>query len=208
MKKVIYLLIGVLLFFNFSTVDAAEIKEVQLEKCVDGDTAWFLFKGEKIKARFLAINTPESTTKKEPFGKEASEYVCGLLTNANTIKIEYDDKSDKLDKYDRHLVWVFVDNELVQEKVLKEGLAEIKYIYGDYKYLDISKQAEKIAKDKKLNIWSEYEEEKPNYLLIGISSFGALIIYLVFSKSKSKSGKKIKKSAKKSLDKSINKFLK
>lgn len=35
-------------------------KEVKLSKCVDGDTARFILNKEEIKARFLAIDTPES----------------------------------------------------------------------------------------------------------------------------------------------------
>ena len=91
MKKVF--LIIFILFFCIN-VNAKEI--VTLNKCVDGDTAWFNINGEKIKARFLAIDTPESTNKIEPYGKEASEFTCNLLKNAKKIEIEYDENSDKL----------------------------------------------------------------------------------------------------------------
>ena len=134
MKKILFILT---LFFTFTINTYAKKLEVTLDKCVDGDTAWFNLDNERIKTRFLAINTPESTNKIEAYGKEASNYTCNMLTNAKKIEIEYDSNSDKFDKYDRHLVWVFVDDTLLQEKLLEEGLAEIKYIYGDYKYLPI-----------------------------------------------------------------------
>ena len=38
---------------------------VTLDKCVDGDTAWFKISGERVKSRFLYIDTPESTNKKD-----------------------------------------------------------------------------------------------------------------------------------------------
>ena len=131
MKFIITFLIT---FFMLSiNVSASNTKiEVSLKKCVDGDTAWFTVNGKSIKTRFLAIDTPESTKEKEPYGKEASNYTCETLTKAKKIEIEYDPDSDKTDKYSRHLVWVFVDGKLLQEKILAKGLAEVAYLYGDY----------------------------------------------------------------------------
>ena len=54
---------------------------------------------------------------------------------------------------------MFVDDELLQEQLVKNGLAEIKYIYGDYKYLEKLEKAEKYSQDKKLGIWKEETEE-------------------------------------------------
>lgn len=52
-------------FFNQS-----ERFVVTLDHCVDGDTAWFILDGEKIKCRFLYIDTPESTNKKKSLAKK------------------------------------------------------------------------------------------------------------------------------------------
>ena len=65
MKVLFSIFISFLFIVN---VDAQKL-EVTLDKCVDGDTAWFYLDNEEIKARFLAIDTPESTTKKEAFIK-------------------------------------------------------------------------------------------------------------------------------------------
>ena len=162
MKKTIYLLVGIVLF-SLNIGVYAEQKEVTLKKCVDGDTARFIMNGKEIKARFLAIDTPESvhpTIGEEPFGKEASEYTCDLLTNAKKIVLEYDSKSSKTDKYDRHLVWVFVDDVLLQEELISKGFAQIDYVYGDYKYVEQLETVEEKAKNKKIGVWSENIEEK------------------------------------------------
>ena len=150
MKKYLFVLITLFIF----PISVFAKEEVTLAKCVDGDTANFNLNGEVIKARFLAIDTPESTKEKEPYGKEASNYTCEALTKAKKIEIEYDPDSDKTDKYSRHLVWVFVDGELLQEKILAKGLAEVAYLYGDYKYTEDLQKVEAKAKEKKLNIWS------------------------------------------------------
>lgn len=171
-KKVILIMILILFFSNVTLVSAKkkstrsnEKIQVTLEKCVDGDTARFMYKKSSIKARFLAIDTPESvhpTKKVEPFGKEASKYTCDMLSNAKKIVLEYDINSDKTDKYDRHLVWVFVDDVLLQEELVSNGYAKIKYVYGDYKYLDELKKEEQIAKENRIGVWSLDDESSPS----------------------------------------------
>lgn len=159
MKKLIFLFILFLIPFSVS----AERIEVKFSKCVDGDTANVILKKKEIKIRFLAVDTPESvhpTKGEEPFGKEASEYTCKKLTNAKKIEIEYDPKSDKTDKYDRHLVWLYVDNKLFQKDLVSKGYAKIAYLYDDYLYVPDLEKAQEKAKNSKLKIWSDYVETK------------------------------------------------
>lgn len=138
-----------------------ESEEVTLSKCVDGDTAKFTMKDGSVKtARFLAVDTPESvhpTKEVEAYGKEASDYTCNLLTNAKTIKVEYDKASDKEDKYGRILVWVYADDKMVQETLLENGLAKVAYLYEDYEYTSKLQNIETIAKNKHVGIWSDYD---------------------------------------------------
>lgn len=229
MKKVFA---SFLFFMCITFVSAKDNKfEVKFSECVDGDTAKFIYNDKEITARFLAIDTPETvhpTKKEEPFGKEASEYTCNKLKNADEIILEYDDDSDKKDKYDRYLVWVFVDGELLQKKLVSKGYASVAYLYGDYKYTDILEEAEQTAEDNKLGIWSDdakIEEEniktdnnkKDNKEEISkVNSFiekykeyiiliGALIIVSMFNL---KSKKKIKNKLKNKIESDIKKRLK
>lgn len=156
MIKKISLFFLLLIPFSVHALD-----KVKLDKCVDGDTAYFIYKGESSKFRFLSIDTPESTTKVEKYGKEASEFTCKELKEANKIEIEFEENSSKKDKYDRYLVYVFVDGELLQEKILYNGLAKLKYDKSTYKYEDKLSKAEKHAKDSFIGVFStkEYQEE-------------------------------------------------
>lgn len=153
-------------------------EKVKFDKCVDGDTAYFIYKGESTKFRFLAIDTPESTTKKEKFGEEASEFTCSELKNANKIEIEFEDNSSKTDKYDRYLAYVFVDGDLLQEKILYNGLAELKYDKSNYKYEDELIKAENHAKDNFLGVYStkEYQEELEEDLLYYLKKWGKKLL--------------------------------
>lgn len=145
--------------FNIIKDNNAETKKVEgtLNRVIDGDTAVFdLIESEKnITVRFLAINTPESTNEIEPYGKEASNFTKNKLINAKKIILEYDNNSTETDKYDRHLAWVWIDDELLQSLLIENGLAKVDYIYGNYKYLEELKEKENISKLNKIGIWQE-----------------------------------------------------
>lgn len=197
MKKALIILLSLCLINN---VNAREI--VTLSKCVDGDTAWFYLNEKEIKTRFLAIDTPESTNKIEAYGKEASNFTCDKLTNAKKIEIEYDENSDKTDKYNRELVWVFVDNELLQNLIIKEGLGEVAYLYGDYKYTNLLQKSQLEAQEKKINIWSTTDYSIQFYMMIGIILL-IFVLYLFNSNIRKKLNKKIKQKVKKEINQKI-----
>lgn len=187
--------IGFCLLFCILPLQANTKEDVEFKKCTDGDTAHFLIDGKDTTVRFLAINAPEYTKTKEPYGKEASEYVCDVLTNAEQLTLEYDDGSDKTDKYGRTLAWVYADGVLVQRELVKQGLAEVKYLYGDYAYTKELQELEASAKKQKLNMWSDTsatgEDNLPYYLSIAAGI--VLIIIGIFAKGKNNKKKYIKK---------------
>lgn len=126
-------------------------------RIVDGDTAVFKVNDVNFKTRFIGIDTPESVKENTPveaYGKEASAFTKDALENAKEIILETDSEANLYDKHERLLAYVWIDGELLQCKLLEEGLAEVKYIYGDYRYLDKFYDAQAIAKAKHVNIWS------------------------------------------------------
>ena len=87
---------------------------VTVELVIDGDTAhfWNNSKTEILKVRFIAIDTPESTGKVEPWGKPASIYTKRKLNNAEKIVVESD--TEGVAAFDstgsRYLAWVWYKN--------------------------------------------------------------------------------------------------
>ena len=126
---------------------------VTLNRCVDGDTVWLNVNNEVKKFRLLGIDTPEVD---QEYGNDASIYVCDMLSRAKKIYIEYDKVGKRVDKYNRELVWIFVDGKLLQSMILNEGLASVKYIYANYMYLDSLYKSESNAKNKRIGIWNDY----------------------------------------------------
>ena len=108
---------------------------VTVKSFIDGDTTHFFVPEEVhhegvLKARYLAVNTPESTGKIEEYGKAASRFTRERLENAADILIESEDGSWNADSTgERYLVWVWYRNagqdtwRNLNIELLQEGLA-------------------------------------------------------------------------------------
>ena len=132
--------------------DGDGIKETKVwTGCVDGDTTHFNVPSivdergnviTKLKARYNAINTPESTGQIEPWGKAASNYTKERLMNATSIILESDTDKWNLDSTGgRYLVWVWYktaemeDYRCLNLEIMQAGLC-IASGYADYVYAD------------------------------------------------------------------------
>ncbi len=196
---------------NIYNEDEKERIQVTYYASVDGDTAKFKLNDKIITVRFLGINTPEtlSTTKgEEPYGKEASNYTKEKLENANKIEIEYDKNASEKDKYDRYLAWIWIDDNLLQEGLVLNGLAETYMLQNNYRYAGILQLAEEKAKENKIGIWSrnvivtennggnnldtlENEEQNYNVIYCIVTLLLLFILVLIGYKGKVAKNKKV-----------------
>ena len=149
------------LIININIVYASDV--VKYADCVDGDTIKVLIKDKEVTVRLLAIDTPESVkpdTDVAFYGKEASEYTCKRIKEAKKILLEYDSKSDKVDKFDRVLAWVFLDGKLLQSDLVENGYAKVAYLYDEYKYANLLKEKQELAVAKEIGIWNDENRKK------------------------------------------------
>ncbi|MFV0479448.1 MAG: thermonuclease family protein [Anaerorhabdus sp.] len=161
-KTLLFLGVILLVFLYFtsannSTTPTSSIENITLSRCVDGDTAIFSLDGSEVKVRFLAIDAPEvgkDGNVSDPYGDEAAQYTCDALQRADSITFEYEE--DKYDNYDRLLAWVFIDDSLLQEQLIQEGLVKVAYLYDDYKYTNVLEVAQDIAKSNQIGLWSNH----------------------------------------------------
>lgn len=139
--------------------------EVTLKSHIDGDTTHFYVPTSvditgSIAARYLAINTPESTGKIEEWGKKASSFVKERVLNANSIIIESDDETWNFDGNGRYLVWVWYQPEEGAEyrnlnlEILQNGLA-VGSKSSDTRYGEAAVAAINQAMIEKLYIFSD-----------------------------------------------------
>ena len=132
---------------------------------VDGDTTHFLVPESVaasgvLRARYLAVNTPETTGKVEEYGKKAASFTKEKLLNAEDIILESDDGKWNLDSTGgRHLVWVWYkpagesDYRCLNLELLQNGLA-IANSTANNRYGGTCMAALNQAKAEKLHLYS------------------------------------------------------
>ena len=109
--------------------------EATVKSYIDGDTTHFYvtksenFPDGVIKARYLAIDTPESTGKLGEWGKAAAAHTKEKLKNAYAIMLESDTAEWNQDNNGRHLLWIWYKTEEAGEwrnlniEILQSGYA-------------------------------------------------------------------------------------
>lgn len=141
-------------------------QEVTVKAYIDGDTTHFyvptsIVSTGLLKARYLAVNTPESTGKIEPWGKKASNFTKDKLSHATSIILESDDGNWNADSTGtRNLVWVWYKPEggntyrNLNIELLQNGLS-IASNSAENRYGEICMAAIAQAKSQKLNVHSD-----------------------------------------------------
>lgn len=107
-----------------------QLVPVKVTHVVDGDTMDVQFQdGTKETIRLLLVDTPETVHPDkpiQPLGPQASTFAEQTLSGQD-VNIEIGES--KRDKYDRLLVYVYVDGNMFNEMLLAKGFARVAYIY-------------------------------------------------------------------------------
>lgn len=125
----------------------------RVERVVDGDTVICEMNGERTRVRMIGVNTPESVKPDSPveyYGEEASAFTKAAL-EGRTVELEYD--QERLDQYGRTLAYLYVDGELFNERLLREGYARLMFYEPNTKYKERFQQSERCARERGLGIW-------------------------------------------------------
>lgn len=130
-------------------------RTVKVSKVIDSDTIEYFDPqvGSVVTARLLGINGPEYTKEKQLYGKEATDFLTNLILGQE-ILIESDPNANITDRYGRYLIHAFIGGKSIQYILVMEGLVRVAYLYDKYKYIDTFQEAEAIAKQSGINIWS------------------------------------------------------
>ena len=104
-------------------------------------------------SKLLGITVPDKAE------EETYDYICELLGKKSDIYLEYDNNSEETDSYGRRYAWVFVDELLLQDILVKEGYANISSQIANYKYMDELKESLDEAKENEKGIWKTVVEE-------------------------------------------------
>ena len=147
-------------------------QEVTVKSYIDGDTTHFNVPSELsadgiLKARYMGVNTPESTGKIEEWGKKASTFTKEKLMGASSIIVESDNENWNVDSTGgRHLVWVWYkpegaeDYRLLNLELIQNGLSIACGTTAD-RYGDTMSKAFQQAKTLGLHVFSK--EDDPDF---------------------------------------------
>lgn len=144
---------------KYSYLPKEKMISVDVSRFIDGDTTEFILEGKNVVTRYLLIDTPETVKQGldvQPMGKDASNRTKELLEQATTIELMLD-KGNATDNTEskRLLAYVFVDGELLQNILVREGLARVAvYDSKNVMFLETLEKSAEIAKEKKVGIWS------------------------------------------------------
>ena len=142
---------------NFEVLPTLKKIPVELVSVNDGDTMRIALNGYEIPVRYLIIDTPEMNYDSgvpAPFALEAKEMNETLLEEADQVYIELD-VGPPTDNYNRILAYVYSDDVLVNEVLLEEGLARVRYVNPpNNSYEKLLREAEHHAQNESLNIWN------------------------------------------------------
>lgn len=146
--------------------------KVTVKTYVDGDTTHFhidkSIMGESVlKARYAAVNTPESTGDVEPFGKKAANFTKEKLSKAAEILVESENPTWEHDSTGyRYMSWIWYKETKdgawrnLNLEILQNGLALASNTAGS-RYGDICMKALTQAKQYKLVLYSG--EKDPDF---------------------------------------------
>ncbi len=137
--------------------------KVSVTNVVDGDTIDVnMPDGSEERIRLVLVDTPETKHPKigvQPFGPEASSFTTSKLTGQE-VMLEFD--VQERDRYGRLLAYVWLGEELVNKKLIENGLARVAVFPPNTKYVDEFRSAQEKARQAELGIWSieNYVHEK------------------------------------------------
>ena len=128
----------------------------RVEHVVDGDTLKLAASppARSITIRLIGVDTPETVKRDhpvEPFGLEATQFARDFL-GGGLARLQFD--RERLDVYGRTLAYVWVDDKMLNEELLRAGLARYE---PQFRYADTMKRrfrkAEGEARSAGRGIW-------------------------------------------------------
>lgn len=131
-----------------------EVETARVLRVIDGDTIEVQLNGQAERVRYILVNTPETnhpTKGREPFGEEAKAANRELVAN-QTVYLEKD--VSERDQYGRLLRYVYVGELMINEELLRQGLAQVSTFPPDVKYVDRFLDVQRAAQESGAGMWA------------------------------------------------------
>ncbi len=150
-RRVVSRALAVLLTLATAELAAQDMTYYDVIRVIDGDTVVLESVG---RVRLIGIDTPETVDPRKPvefFGREASEYLRGMLAGQR-VRLEYD--QPRRDRYGRTLAYLFLaDSRFVNLEMIVRGYAHA-YPKYPFRYLEEFTAAERAAREAGRGLWA------------------------------------------------------
>ena len=129
----------------------------RLQRVIDGDT---IIVEPAATVRLIGVDTPETVKPEhpvEPFGPEATDFTKEFLSGG-VVRLSFD--RERVDRFGRFLAYVWVDTRMLNEELLRRGLArhEPQFHYSQamkQRFRKAQQEAERAGE----GIWSQPEAD-------------------------------------------------
>jgi len=119
---------------------------------VDGDTIDVTNCSDEGRVRLILVDTPEVFGGVQCYGREASEYTHARLLG-QTVQLEKD--VSETDRFGRLLRYVWTEEGLFNEQIVRDGFATLATFPPDIKYVDRIRAAQQEAYGAGRGLWGE-----------------------------------------------------
>ena len=109
-----------------ATPPAPPLRTVRVAEVLDGDTIRL---ASGVRVRLVQIDAPESLG--ECYGAEAGDVLRRLLPAGSRVRLERDPALDDVDRYDRHLRYVYRGGTNLNLALVRRGAASVWFFDGD-----------------------------------------------------------------------------
>ncbi len=125
----------------------------EVQRVVDGDT---LLLTNRARVRLIGVDTPETVKPNhpvEPWGPEATEFTRQFVADG-PIRLQFD--RERTDRYGRFLAYVWVGDRMLNEELVRAGLARTEPQYRFARSMkERFRRAEQEAQAAGRGIWSK-----------------------------------------------------
>ncbi|MDZ4179056.1 MAG: thermonuclease family protein [Coriobacteriia bacterium] len=154
-----------------ASVATSDFEPATVTRIIDGDTIDVRFGDGRIeRVRFIGVDTPEDTTRHEPYGPEATAYATRTLADQN-VYLEYD--AERRDRYDRLLAYVWLEQpagvsdatvraSLFNARLLLDGYAQLLTIPPNVAYADRFTSFQTEAREAGRGLWNLAAPQAPS----------------------------------------------
>ena len=136
----LFLILSTGVLYYKLTEPSTQTQTIPIVRVIDGDT---LVLENNIKTRLKGINAPE---KSMPYFNESKTFLSSFTNSSLQIQ------NTGADKYNRLLVYVYYNNQLLNELIIQKGFAHLYYYEKDEHYKTLE-QAEQEARENQRGMW-------------------------------------------------------